>query len=378
MSKMKEYDSGGALPTHRIRDLLHGFVKGATVKNIRPASLDLRLTDEVYRVRAGFLPSREETVLQAIKRAGGRKVRGPKVTLDRNVAYVIRLQESIDHLPGDGTYAFCNPKSSSGRVDVHVRVCVDGHSRYDEIPHSYKGPLWLFVVAKTFPVVVSPDLSLSQVRFFSRDTRFEEHDHAVEMDRESDKRIDEGLIFTPSGERVFHRDLRHSDHDGSVILTLGLEFQHPGFEAIENSEEIDLVRSGHHDPRYFFREIGLRDNSITLRAGSFYILSTREYVRVPPTLACEMRPMDERSGDLRSHYAGFIDPGWGVSSGVGRPLTLEVRSFDYAIIVLHGQPIAKIRYERMFEAPVKHYDKMNPTYGKQSGPHLAKYFSEWK
>ena len=104
-------------------------------------------------------------------------------------------------------------------------------------------------------------------------------------------------------------------------------------------------------------------------------------MRVSESLACEMRPMDERSGDLRSHYAGFVDPGWGVGSdndGRGRPLTLEVRSFDNGLIICDGQPISKIRLEKMLETPKKHYDQMNPTYGQQSGPKLGKYFKKDK
>jgi dCTP deaminase len=115
---------------------------------------------------------------------------------------------------------------------------------------------------------------------------------------------------------------------------------------------------------------------VYLKKGAFYILSTNEAVRVPPELACEMVPMDERSGEFRSHYAGFIDPGWGwgeKGEGKGRPLTLEVRPFE-DLIVRHGQPIAKIKFERVNEVPVAAYDSMGSNYIKQSGPKLAKHF----
>jgi dCTP deaminase len=119
-----------------------------------------------------------------------------------------------------------------------------------------------------------------------------------------------------------------------------------------------------------------------LGVNTFYILSTKEYVRVPPKFACEMAPMDERSGELRSHYAGFIDPGWGIGrdgSSKGRPLTLEVRSFDNGLIIQDGQPISKIRYERVIERPEVLYDDDTlSNYTRQYGPGLSKHFKKWK
>ena len=86
--------------------------------------------------------------------------------------------------------------------------------------------------------------------------------------------------------------------------------------------------------------------------------------------------MDERSGDFRSHYAGFIDPGWGYGKkgeGVGRPLTLEVRPFE-DLLVRHGQPVAKIKFEHMIEVPEASYDALGSNYIAQYGPRLAKQF----
>lgn len=364
---------GGALPSQDIVPIIESgqYIKNATTDNVRPASLDLRLTDEVYRVSGSFQPLRDETVYCAIKRTCGTKVEGEKKILEKGTCYMIKLEEEVIRLPHN-VYAYANPKSSSGRVDVHVRLVVDRLPRYDKIERDYVGPLWLLVVPKTFPIIVTHGLSLNQLRLFNQDTRFDELDLDIFFTSTG------GLLFTPEGRMISYTEPRYSDRDGSILLSLGLHFDQPGFEAIEGGEPIDLSQKNYHDPRHFFREITVNKDSVGLRAGTFYILSTEESVRVPKEFACEMRPMDERAGDLRSHYAGFIDPGWGVGAGHGRPLTLEVRSFDNNITIRHGQPIAKIRYERMFSTPLKHYDEMSPTYGSQSGPQLAKYFKEWK
>jgi len=165
-----------------------------------------------------------------------------------------------------------------------------------------------------------------------------------------------------------------------VILTLGLDYPIPGFEAVSTGEVIDLSLLKQYDPHDFFRPISVSHGALNLAPNTFYILSTKEYVRVPKKFACEMAPMDERSGELRSHYAGFIDPGWGIGKDgkdKGRPLTLEVRSFDNGLIIRNHQPIAKVRYERMIESPSKHYGEMQSNYDEQIGPKLSKHFKSW-
>lgn len=364
---------GGALPDHKIQDLINnGFLSGVTnVDSVRPSSLDLTITGEVFRVRGAFLPAIGESVPSALKRVGSTKLSGEKILLEKGCCYVLPLNEVVTKLP-EGVYAYCNPKSSSGRVDMHVRLLVDSCSRYDAVEQAYSGDLWLLVVPKTFPVIVSPGLSLNQIRFFTADTRFDEWDLRMNFN---------GLIFDCDGEQAKYEDQRHSDRDGSILLSLGLGFQNPGFEAIEGGDPIDLSLRSHYDPKYYFRPITVFNRSLTLNTGTFYILSTKEHVVVPPHLTCEMVPMDERSGDLRSHYAGFIDPGWGVTQQIstfGRTLTLEVRSFDNGIIIQDGQPIAKVRYEKVFGVPDAHYDEKSPTYGRQNGPKLGKQFKEWE
>lgn len=365
---------GGAFSGEQIEELLEGnFLKGAEMHNVRCGSLDLTVSEEVCRVNGAFLPQAGETVKDAIGRMGGVPVKAGSI-LGRGCCYVFRLNEYIESLTKK-TYGYCNPKSSSGRVDIHVRLLADRVSRYDAVPVGYKGPLWVLVVPKTFPVIIFPGMALNQLRFFNQDTRFDEFRLEVQFSK------DGGLVNKASGEHIAYKDIVHSDNDGSIILTLGLDYENPGFEAVSTGEPIDLSLMDYYDPRGFFRPVVVRNEAITLRAGAFYILSTKEFVRVPAHLACEMVPMDERSGDLRSHYAGFIDPGWGIGQNgnlLGRPLTLEVRSFDTDLVVCDGQPIAKIRYERMKVIPVMHYDQMVSHYGLQSGPKFGKFFKEWK
>ncbi|HVS80073.1 MAG TPA: 2'-deoxycytidine 5'-triphosphate deaminase [Candidatus Paceibacterota bacterium] len=363
----------GALPSQLIQKLLSGgFIEGAIMENVRPASIDLTVENEGYRVDGAFLPSNEERVEMALKRAGAIP-HACGATLEKGCCYVFRLKESIVELP-TGVYGYSNPKSSSGRLDIHVRLLADRVAGYDSIPNGYSGPLWMMISPKKFSVILREGITLLQLRFFNQDTRFDELRLRLNFE------ADGGFLMNGEGQMIRYKDQAYSHHDGSIVLTLGLCYEMPGFEAIETGVPIDLSLVNHYDPEEFFRPITVKRNSIALAVNAFYILSTREYVRVPRNLSCEMVPMDARNGELRSHYAGFIDPGWGIGidgSGKGRPLTLEVRSFDSSLIIQNGQPIADIRFERMIEEPHAHYDQMSPHYGDQNGPKLGKHFKPW-
>jgi dCTP deaminase len=162
-----------------------------------------------------------------------------------------------------------------------------------------------------------------------------------------------------------------------VVLTALVEEGMCGYECIATPDQvIDVANVAGYAGSDFFRPIEITDGALRLKRDKFYILSGAERVRIPPTLASEMMPMDERSGDFRSHYAGFLDPGWGWGTdgeGKGRPFTLEVRPFE-DLVVRKGQPIAKIRFERMAEEPSFHYDTKVSNYLTQSGPKLGKQF----
>ncbi len=352
-----------------ISDLMDGeAIIGADSANVRPASLDLSLSDEVYRVDGIFQPRPNETVRQVLDLVTKEKHSLDK-PMERGRMYIARLNEVLN-LP-ETIYGFCNPKSTSGRLDIHIRLMADGVPRYDSVtPAGFTGELWVSIAPKTFPVIAKPGLSLNQLRFFNDDTRLDRRELELAVKRY-------GLIWSQKKDQpLAYDDLFIRDNDDSLILRLDGRKELVGYRGISGSEPVDLSRVGEYPPEQFFEPVHKQDGYIHLKQNEFYILSTREAVKVPPELACEMAPMDERSGEFRSHYAGFIDPGWGYGAAGearGRPLTLEVRPFE-DLIARDKQPIAKIRFEYVTEVSAENYDLMNSNYNRQSGPKLAKQF----
>src|ERR1041384_2370348 len=91
---------------------------------IQPASLDLRLGDVAYRVRASFLPGPHATVAERIDDLKLHEFAlGDGAVLETGCVYIVPLIESLA-LPSD-LAAAVNPKSSTGRLDVFTRVITD-------------------------------------------------------------------------------------------------------------------------------------------------------------------------------------------------------------------------------------------------------------
>jgi dCTP deaminase len=360
---------GGALPAQTIRALMaSGFITGAAETNVSPASLDLSLTTELYQIAGLVLPRAGEAVQDVLSYMGARPH-----SIDQPLAcgslYLARLNESLA-LPHE-VYGYCNPKSSTGRLDMHVRVLADGVPRFDSVtPRGYRGSLWVAIHPKSFAIQLHPNTPLTQLRLFTQDTRFTELDLEIEMKH--------GLVWHPNEDRVLgYEELVTNDQDGSVVLTALVGDAVCGYHCVADpTQVIDVAKIGAYDPREFFEPVTATDGALRLTRDHFYILSGAERVRIPPTVASEMVPMDERSGDFRSHYAGFLDPGWGYGAdgtGTGRPFTLEVRPFE-DLVIRPGQPIAKIRFERMSEEPDIHYDTKASHYQHQTGAKLGKQF----
>ncbi len=359
----------GALPYQTLKEFVQkGVIIGANPDNISPASLDLTVSEEAYRVEKIFLPKNGESVRDILSYTEYFPHDIANI-MERNVPYLFRLNEKLK-LPHD-IFGYCNPKSTTGRNDVHIRVLADGVSRYDTVaPRGFIGELWAVVIPKSFPIRLTKGESLSQLRFFNADSHFEEKEFQKVFTKHK-------LLLTPDGKPYDYSDLKINDNDSSILLTLDLSQDIIGYECRGTNKILDLSKGvSSHNANDFFEVATNKSGCVHLKRGSFYILSSYEAIRVPPEMACEMVAMDERSGEFRSHYAGFIDPGWGwgkKGEDTGRPLTLEVRPFE-DIAIRHGQPIAKIRFERMAEVPDVLYDCKESNYLSQKGPKLSKHF----
>jgi dCTP deaminase len=308
---------------------------------IQPASLDLRLGGDAWRVRASFLPGAGRTVAERIADVSMHRLDlNPGAVLERGCVYIVELQERLKLPPGVAARA--NPKSSTGRVDVFVRLLTDRGVAFDDVAPGYDGPLYLEIAPQTFSVLVRPGTRLNQLRL----------------------KVGEPAVIE--------------------VRSVGVDLTGPvaGFRARRHAGLIDLDKENGHDPRQFWEPMEPRPNAfggeLLLDPGEFYILASKEPIEIPALQAAEMTPIDPSVGEFRVHYAGFFDPGFGTEEalGQGSRAVLEVRSHETPFLLEDGQTVARLVYEPLTERPSRLYGFHGSHY-QQQGLKLSKHFRAW-
>jgi dCTP deaminase len=343
----------GILPSQEISNLIaRGHISATPAINpdhIQPASLDLRLGDIAHRVRASFLPGENSTVEAKIK-----ELRMTRVDLtgsavfEKDCVYIVPLVEELN-LPANFS-GKANPKSTTGRLDIFTRLLTDYGTEFDAVPPGYKGKLYAEVVSRTFTVAIRAGMRLSQLRFVqgnpvSGDRTIKELNHEEPLVYMDDEEV-------PSKART-HRGLR---------ITVNLEAAEAGeviaYKAKRYAPAIELDRINHYSTEEFWEVRHQNANkNLILEPGDFYILASRERVRVPPDFAAEMVPFDPSDGEFRIHYAGFFDPGFGYGSDdiKGTRAVLEVRAHEVPFLIEHGQLVGRLNYMPLLSRPNKIY-----------------------
>ncbi len=338
---------------------------GIAPGQIQPSSLDLTLAEEAYRLPGSILPLAGERVADLARELALERLDLSKPTcLARNQVYLVRVREELA-LPA-GVEAYCNGKSSTGRVDLATRVLTDGTPRYDRVPQGYHGQLWIELIPRSFHIIVSAGVAVNQAIVFAGRQVLDQAAMAARHAREPMMFVDGAAC---GQDAIF---------DGRLTMTADLDRAVLGFVAKPTHLPLDLTRIAGHRGEDFFEPVRRPTGGyLFLEQNRFYILATRERIVVPADLACEMVPFEATAGEFRAHYAGFFDPGWGIKDGkaVGAPAVLEVRPHQDGLILRHGQPICAMAYEVLSRPCTRLYGVCGNTYADQSGPRLSKHFA---
>ncbi|HWE50880.1 MAG TPA: 2'-deoxycytidine 5'-triphosphate deaminase [Bryobacteraceae bacterium] len=361
----------GVLPSQAIEKMVAaGHIRARTPilpEQIQPSSLDLRLGAEAWRVRASFLASGSSTITSKLEKYRLHTLDLTRTAvLEKGCVYIVPLLEELA-LPPDIS-AKANPKSSTGRLDIFTRLITDEGRQFELVPPGYRGRLFAEVVPRTFSVVVRQGERLSQLRLFQGDCQSSD---AMLRQLEGE----ESLIRLPDESRG------EAHIAGGLRLSVDLagDDDHPviGYRARQHAPLIDLSKIGHYDPEDFWDPIRRNDSrSLILDPEDFYILASRERVRIPAQYAAEMVPYDPTIGEFRIHYAGFFDPGFGYGSGEikGTRAVLEVRSHEVPFILEDGQTVASLVFEKLLERPRLLYGEGIGSSYQRQGLNLSKHF----
>ncbi len=348
----------GLLTSLDIEDLAkRKAISEITAEQIQPASLDLRLGKRGFVLPASFLPGPKKTIESKAKSLALSEftLDNKSFTLEPNQVYLVELAETMN-LPKDIS-AIASPKSSTGRLDVFTRLISDYGKYYDRLPAGYQGTLWLEIVPRSFAIIVREHSKLLQIRLRRGRAAFDNY-------RLGDLHKQQGLIA----------DNEPLELNQGLLLSIDLTQSICGYRAKLTDKKIDIDKVAAYPKEDFWEEIKAPKNSrLILEPDTFYILSSREKVLIPPTHAAEMIALDSQIGEFRAHYAGFFDSGFGVGSN-GAKAVLEMRAREAPFLLEHGQTIGRLVFERLRHKAKQHYDQRDNANYKGQGLRLSKHF----
>ncbi|MEX1160701.1 MAG: 2'-deoxycytidine 5'-triphosphate deaminase [Balneolaceae bacterium] len=375
ISKQVQLRTKGILPVQKLK-LLHelGIISSDSnypiqENQFQPNSIDLRLGEVAYRVRCSFLPE-NETVQDKLEKLEPYSVSLKEgAVLEQNCVYIIPLLEKLN-LPTstnsiqkglfngnlkeeefrlsteENLTAKANPKSSTGRLDVFTRVITDYSHRFEEITAGYKGNLYLEVVPKSFSIKVRTGHRLNQLRV--------RHGFEVLSDQDLLRiHASDPLLFDEDVKPVSMEKIKVKQGLFMSVHLKGKAGDVIGYKARKHNNYIDLEKVNHYEIDEFWEPIYARQsNQLILEPEAFYIFASKERIRIPAHLACEMMAYDTGSGELRTHYAGFFDSGFGGTiEDKGARAVLEVRSHDVPFMIEDGQTLFSMQFEPNAELP---------------------------
>ena len=288
-----------------------------TLKNnqIQPASLDLTLSDKCYRIKASFIPNNIK-ISEVIKELSLTKINlNQNTLLEKNCIYLCELNEKLS-LPND-IMGKSNPKSTTGRLDIFTRVITENGKEYDYVNYNYKGKLYLEIIPQSFSIILRKNTSLNQIRFFK------------------------GSNFANKVKQI---NLSVSINKNQVSA----------YKAKKITSAIDLNKIKFYKSSKYWEKIIPKENYFIIERDEFYILRSKETIKIKNNQAAELEPFKDSFGNFRVHYAGFFDPGFGNNKS-GTPAVLELRAYDTPFIIRNGQLVGQLNYYNIDEIKKKSY-----------------------
>lgn len=340
-------------------------------KFVQPSSVDLPIGGKIYQVASEPCLNLDQTTAQFIRGHTFNafdlaKLRNKILTLTPGSTYLAEIAAEFN-LPSTIS-GYANPKSSTGRNGLHTKLVGENPTKFDFIPMSYQGQVFVSVSPRVFPVQVRSGETLVQLRLVNGERTFVtgailEHLHRQDPLISND---DLAPVFTGDG----------------LMLHLDLSGNPSNLVAHKMGRPIPIWEKATLDPVDYFHQKGLYNGMLFLEPGQFALACTIERVRIPPTHCAEMMASHATHGEVRWHDAGFIDPGFGYDrfSPIGNTIVCEITNYGSSAVMLgHGQEIGTLRFEALEAVPDNLYGATAPGshYGSQQGIRTSKNFKPW-
>ena len=298
-------------------------------KQIQPSSVDLSLSSECYEINASFL-SPKNKVRDKLKKISLNKInlQKPKI-LKKNKIYIVKLNESLNL--SNTIKGHCNPKSSTGRLNIFCRTILDYCDEYEKIPENFKGEMFLEITTRSFDIKLCNGDKLNQMRLVSKKSNNLNDKNLKSIHKKNP------IIFSKRNKLI--------DNGLKISVDLSNDDRICAYVAKKTKKHINFSKINFYHKSIFWKPLKPKNKCLIIEKDKFYILRSKEKIRIPNNLAGEMIPYDTSIGDFRVHYAGFFDPGFGGLKGSFA--VLEVKTNELPFMIEDGQTIAKIKYEKL-------------------------------
>ncbi len=354
----------GPLSSQHIRELIKGriLISELDETRIQPASFDPTLSDEIYSLSDSlgiFRPKAYSTVEEVLDKLP--KTMCKKYSLKggfelrKGFSYLIKLREEFNWIPD--LFIKSSPKSSFGRLFLNTRMIADYNPSFDEVQpvEGKKLSLWLLVQPLAFNIILYPNMSINQLRFFYKS-------EGLLAPRDVKAELENFELVRPKQDISFWRG-----------LTIHLDLTNKPYSALVAKhvwEPIDTRKINYYNIDDFFDKVLSTEGKMKLEPNSYVLFRSKEFLKIPRHLSSELRSHSYIGLNGTLHFAGFID------NGFEGQLVLEVHSDELSSVILEdNMPISRVDFYRCFEVPDKIYGRhIGSHYSNQRGVRVAKFF----
>ena len=248
-------------------------------------------------------------------------------------------------------------------MDIFCRTILDYCNEYEKIPFEYNGEIFLEITSRAFDVKLQQGDSLNQMRLTNKKKNILDDKILISYHNK------DPIIFDSSSNSITPVILN------GLKISVDLKSNNSivAYKAKKESPVLIFSQKRNHKVNDFWEPLKSQNDSLMINPGQFYILKSKEKIKIPKSMAGEMIPYDTAIGDFRVHYAGFFDPGFGENKG--SHAVLEVRTNEVPFSLEDGQIIATLLYENLSAIPKITYGKaINSNYQNQK-LELSKHFN---
>jgi dCTP deaminase len=249
-----------------------------TPEQIQPSSIDLTVGNIGFCLKYSSIPD-GTNLKEYFSRVKNYQISPENgVHMHKDQIYVVKLNERLNFKNNPTPIlARANPKSSTGRTDIQVRLITESGKEFDNVPENYSGDLWLEIVPRSFDIYLKSGIALNQLRIFNQSLSPLSYSELELAHSET------GLIFKKG-----RKEKLNFSSEKVIQVSVDLSRKLGAYVARSDcTSVVDLTRKDNKTSE-FFREVYTEDNSIILIPNRFYILSSTEEINIPLECCGEM------------------------------------------------------------------------------------------